>query len=162
LLAVIFCAAWSASASELSALATTTVVDLYRRSWVQNQTDQHYLRASKWFTVLWGAIALGFASIARQFENLIQAVNIIGSLFYGVILGIFFVAFFLKHVRGNAVFIAALISEIIVIAIYYFGNIAFLWLNFIGCGLVMALALLLQIFMKNSQNTSNELFLNNK
>lgn len=148
LLAVIFCAAWSASASELSALATTTVVDLYRRSWVQNKSDKHYLRASKWFTVLWGAIALGFASIARQFENLIQAVNIIGSLFYGVILGIFFVAFFLKHVRGNAVFIAALISEIIVIAIYYFGNIAFLWLNFIGCALVMGLAILLQIVVK--------------
>lgn len=147
LLAVIFCAAWSASASELSALATTTVVDLYRRSWVQGQTDRHYLRASKGFTVLWGAIALGFASIARQFENLIQAVNIVGSLFYGVILGIFFVAFFVKYVRGNAVFIAALISEIIVIAIYYFGNIAFLWLNFIGCGLVMALALLLQLLI---------------
>lgn len=159
LLAVIFCAAWSASASELSALATTTVVDLYRRSWVKNKTDKHYLRASKWFTVLWGAIALGFASIARQFENLIQAVNIIGSLFYGVILGIFFVAFFLKHVRGNAVFTAALISEVIVIAIYRYGDIAFLWLNFIGCGLVMLLAILLQIFIKNPQTPSNELLL---
>lgn len=93
LLAVIFCAAWSASASELSALSTTTVVDLYRRSWVKDRSDGHYLFASKCFTVLWGAIALGFASIARQFENLIQAVNIIGSIFYGVILGIFFVAF---------------------------------------------------------------------
>lgn len=148
LLAVIFCAAWSASASELSALATTTVVDFYRRSWVKNQTDKHYLRASKLFTVLWGAIALGFAAVARQFENLIQAVNIIGSLFYGVILGIFFVAFFLKKVGGNAVFVAALISEAIVMYIYFFQGIAFLWLNFIGCGLVMGLALLLEIFLK--------------
>lgn len=148
LLAVIFCAAWSASASELSALATTTVVDLYRRSWVKHQTDKHYLRASKLFTVLWGAIALGFAAVARQFENLIQAVNIIGSLFYGVILGIFFVAFFLKKIGGNAVFIAAIISEAIVIYIYFFQNVAFLWLNFIGCGLVMVLSLLLEIVIK--------------
>ncbi len=148
LLAVIFCAAWSASASELSALATTTVVDLYRRSWVKHQTDKHYLRASKLFTVLWGAIALGFAAVARQFENLIQAVNIIGSLFYGVILGIFFVAFFLKKIGGNAVFIAAIISEALVIYIYFFENVAFLWLNFIGCGLVMLLSLLLEIVIK--------------
>lgn len=148
LLAVIFCAAWSASASELSALATTTVVDLYRRSWVRHQTDKHYLRASKLFTVLWGAIALGFAAVARQFENLIQAVNIIGSLFYGVILGIFFVAFFLKKIGGNAVFIAAIISEAIVIYIYFFQNVAFLWLNFIGCGLVMVLSLSLEIVIK--------------
>jgi Na+/proline symporter len=144
LLAVIFCAAWSASASELSALATTTVVDLYRRSWVKDQTDSHYLLASKGFTILWGAIALGFAAVARQFENLIQAVNIVGSLFYGVILGIFFVAFFMKRVGGNAVFLAALIAEAAVISIYTFGNVAFLWLNFIGCGLVMVLAGVLQ------------------
>ncbi len=147
LLAVIFCAAWSASASELSALSTTTVVDLYRRSWVKDRSDSHYLLASKGFTVLWGAIALGFASIARQFENLIQAVNIIGSIFYGVILGIFFVAFFLKKVGGTAVFIAALISEALVIAIYFYGDIAFLWLNFIGCALVMSLAIVLELFV---------------
>ncbi|MDX1941492.1 MAG: sodium:solute symporter [Saprospiraceae bacterium] len=147
LFAVVFCAAWSASASELSALATTTVVDIYRRNFVKDQTDRHYLRASKFFMVLWGVIALSFAMAARQFENLIQAVNIIGSLFYGVILGIFFVAFFMKKIQGNAVFIAGLIAEAIILGIYFFGEIAFLWLNFIGCGLVMLIAGLLQLFL---------------
>lgn len=152
LLAVIFCAAWSASASELSALSTTTVVDLYRRSWMKDQSDAHYLRASKWFTVLWGLIALSFALVARQFENLIQAVNIIGSLFYGVILGIFFVAFFIKKVQGTATFIAALLAEALVIGIYFFTDIAFLWLNFIGCTLVMSIAGVLQIVIGKSKS----------
>ncbi|HMO38478.1 MAG TPA: sodium:solute symporter [Saprospiraceae bacterium] len=147
LLAVIFSAAWSSTASELSALSTTTVVDIYRRSFVQDATDRHYLRASKGFTVLWGAIALSFAAIADLFENLIQAVNIIGSLFYGVILGIFFVAFFMKRIGGNAVFTAAILGEACVLGIFFYGNIAFLWLNFIGCAIVMILAFLLQAVM---------------
>jgi len=151
LLAVIFSAAWSSTASELSALSTTTVVDIYRRSFVKNATDRHYLNASKVFTIIWGAIALCFAVIADLFENLIQAVNIIGSLFYGVILGIFFVAFFMKKVKGTATFIAALIGELVVLGVFFLGDIAFLWLNLIGCGVVMLLAGGLHLFLNDKQ-----------
>lgn len=149
LLAVIFSAAMSSTSSELSALATTTVVDIYRRSLAPHRTDDHYLAASKWLTIAWGTLALIFAATADLFDNLIQAVNIIGSLFYGVILGIFLVAFFLKGVGGRAVFYAALICESIIIAIFVansFGyiDIAYLWLNLIGCALTMLVALILQ------------------
>lgn len=151
LLAVIFSAAWSSTSSELSALSTTTVVDMYRRSFVKEATDRHYLRASKWFTVLWGALALGFALIADLFENLIQAVNIIGSLFYGTILGIFLVAFFMKRIGGTAVFIAAIISEGIVVALYFLENIAFLWLIPIGVACVMLFSWLLEMTLGNNK-----------
>jgi Na+/proline symporter len=149
LLAVIFSAAMSSTSSELSALATTTVVDIYRRSLAKNRTDDHYLSASKWLTIAWGVLALIFAASANLFDNLIQAVNIIGSLFYGVILGIFLVAFFLKWVGGQAVFYAALIGEAIVVVIFTanslgYIDIAYLWLNLIGCGLTMLLAMAIQ------------------
>jgi len=119
LLAIIFSAAWSSTASELSALATTTVVDIYRRSVVKEQTDRHYLNASRWFTAIWGLLALFFAYTASLFDNLIQAVNIIGSLFYGAILGIFFVAFFMKKIGSKAVFYAAIMAEAIVLLMFY-------------------------------------------
>jgi hypothetical protein len=148
LLAVIFSAAMSSTASELNALATTTVVDIYKRSWMPNRDDYHYLRASKMFTVFWGIIALLFATFASLFDNLIEAVNIIGSIFYGTILGIFLVAFFIKRVGGFAVFVAALIAESIIIFIYFWGiDIAYLWLNAIGCILVVIISLLIQGFM---------------
>lgn len=164
LLAMIFSAAWSSSSSELNALSTTTVVDIYRRMVVKDASDKHYLNMSKWFTVFWGVVALGFAVLAQEFENLIQAVNIIGSLFYGVILGIFLTAFFLKRVGGRATFIAALISEVLVAAIFIMNEyelkialggfvfqikIAYLWLNFIGCALVMCFASIFQLFLSN-------------
>lgn len=138
LIAVIFSAAMSSSASELNALATTTVVDVYRRRIKTDGTDAHYLFASKAFTVLWGCIALSFAAFASLFDNLIEAVNIIGSVFYGTILGIFVVAFFLKSVGGRAVFYAAIVAEIFVVAVYtlnYYEYIQFtyLWLNPLGC-----------------------------
>jgi Na+/proline symporter len=153
LLAVIFSAAMSSTASELNALATTTVIDIYRRSLVPDKSDRHYLNASKWFTILWGATALMFALIANLFDNLIEAVNIIGSLFYGVILGIFVVAFFMKRIRGNSVFIAAIVSELIVILIFTLDNygiisIAYLWLNLIGCVLVMIFSQLFYLIRK--------------
>ena len=153
LLAVIFSAAMSSTASELNALATTTVIDLYKRSFVPDASDTHYLNASRFFTIFWGVLALCFAMMANLFDNLIEAVNIIGSLFYGTILGVFMVAFFLKQVRGKAVFIAALIAEAIVITIYVLDyqevlHIAYLWLNLIGCLLVMGIGLLLQSFDK--------------
>ncbi|MEZ5042548.1 MAG: sodium:solute symporter [Saprospiraceae bacterium] len=148
LLAVIFSAAMSSTASELNALATTTVIDLYKRSFAKNREDRHYLQASKFFTMVWGAIALLFAITASLFENLIQAVNIIGSLFYGVILGIFLVAFLMKKVGGNAVFIAAIIGEACILGLFALNtygvlSISFLWLNPIGCILVMVIAWLL-------------------
>lgn len=149
LIAVIFSAAMSSIASELNALSTTSMVDLYKRFLFPNENDQHYLLASKGFVVLWGLIALGFAEAASLFENLIEAVNIIGSLFYGVILGIFLTGFFVKYVQGWSVFFAALIGEALVITIYYLStqgviDLAFLWLNLIGCLLVMLIAIILE------------------
>jgi SSS family transporter len=158
LLAVIFSASMSSTSSELNSLATTTVIDIYKRSFVKEQTDQHYLFVSKAFTLLWGAIAVLFALSARLFENLIQAVNIVGSLFYGTILGIFLVGFFMKAVKGQAVFIAAIVTELIILLLFYlnetgtpisFGgkeivvNIGYLWLNLIGCSLVMFISFIL-------------------
>lgn len=149
LLAVILCAAMSSISSELNALATTSVVDIYRRSVVKDKSDRHYLTSSRWFTILWGLLALSFATFASLVENLIEAVNIVGSIFYGVILGIFMVAFFMKFVKGRAVFAAAIISEAIVITVFILSrqgiiDIAYLWLNAIGCLLVMVIAALLQ------------------
>ena len=216
LLAVIFSAAMSSTASELNALATTTVIDIYKRSLNQNKSDEHYLSASKWFTIFWGAICLLFALRASLFDNLIEAVNIIGSLFYGTILGIFFAAFFFDKYRkstlvvsvitfslvvgvcsslaykselgsqmisnfglsntvpfilgtmalagliaalfiskyftrigAKSVFYGALLAEVFVIVIYAldhydYVNIAYLWLNLIGCFLVLMFSLLIE------------------
>lgn len=145
MLAMIFCASWSTTASELSALAATAVSDIYRRRLVQNRDDAHYLRASKWAVALWGVFIVAFAIFASLSENLIQAVNMIGSLFYGTILGIFFTAFFLKKVGGKAVFLAALVTELVVLYLFFDVNRdAFLWYNPLGCGLVMALGWLFQ------------------
>jgi len=148
LLAVIFSAAMSSTASELNALSTTTVVDIYKRSLMPGRDDYHYLRASKLFTVLWGIIALLFATFASLFDNLIEAVNIIGSVFYGTILGIFVVAFFLKRIQSLAVFLAALLAEGVVLFIYFTqADFAYLWLNAVGCLLVMFFGLILQALL---------------
>ena len=153
LLAVIFSAAMSSTSSELNALATTTVIDLYRRSIHPNNTDRHYLLISKIFTIGWGIIALSFAAFASLFDNLIEAVNIVGSVFYGTILGIFIVAFFTKKVSGKAVFIAAIITQLLVITIfimdkYEIVEIAYLWLNLIGCLLVVMIASFLEMIQQ--------------
>ncbi|MEL7248682.1 MAG: sodium:solute symporter, partial [Bacteroidota bacterium] len=144
-----FSAAMSSTSSELNALATTTVIDIYKRSVISDREDEHYLSASKWFTILWGVLALIFALYADLFENLIQLVNVIGSLVYGSILGIFMVAFFQKRIGGLAVFIAAIVAELVVVTIFLLDqyeviNVAFLWLNLIGCVLVMILAEIFQ------------------
>lgn len=158
LFAVIFCAAMSSIASELAALSTTTVVDLYRRSFRPHESDEHYLRVSKGFTLAWGMLAIVFAAIASLFENLIQAVNIVGSLLYGTILGIFLVAFFFKRITATPVFISGLIAEAVVIAVYFFDradgveDIGFLWLNPIGCGVVILFSLLLQSLWGRKEN----------
>ncbi|MCC9138565.1 sodium:solute symporter [Pontibacter silvestris] len=147
LLAVIFSAAMSSSASELNALASTTVVDIYRRNVRKGDSDKHYLNASKLFTVGWGVTAILFAMFASLFDNLIEAVNIVGSIFYGTILGIFLVAFYLKSIKGNAVFIAAVLAEAVVLYCFYSTEIAFLWFNVIGCGLVIFFGYILQLLL---------------
>tara|TARA_S200000501_G_scaffold139893_2_gene132304 strand:+ start:4335 stop:5984 length:1650 start_codon:yes stop_codon:yes gene_type:complete len=132
LIAVIICAAMSSTASELNALAATTTVDLYKRNMSKNKSDKHFLNMSKLFTVMWGIIAICFASIGNLFENLIQLVNIIGSIFYGTILGIFLIGFFTKKIKSNSVFYSACISQILIFVIYFSIDISYLWLNFIG------------------------------
>jgi Na+/proline symporter len=143
LLAVILSAAMSSTASELNALATTTVVDLYKRN-RNNLSETHYVNASKFFTLFWGIIAILFASFGSLYENLIQLVNIIGSIFYGTILGVFVVAIFLKRIKGQAIFYAALISEALIIYIFYLDVLGYLWLNVIGTILTILLGYLLQ------------------
>ncbi len=159
LIAMILAAACSSGASAINALATTTVIDIYQRLYKPEASDRHYLRMSKFFVAAWCLISLGFAFSAQLFDNLIQAVNIIGSIFYGVILGVFLAAFFQPKVKGRAVFIAAILTQIIVIVVYVlseykidlnlFGlvipvRVAYLWLNLIGCLLVMGIAGILQ------------------
>jgi solute:Na+ symporter, SSS family len=140
LFAVIFSAAMSSTSSELNALASTTTVDIYKRSVRKGEGENHYLIASKLFTFFWGLVAIFFATFASLVDNLIEAVNILGSLFYGTILGIFLVAFFFKYVRSNSIFIAAVIAETVVIITYFFSDIGFLWFNVIGCGLAVILS----------------------
>ncbi|MDB2314147.1 sodium:solute symporter [Flavobacteriaceae bacterium] len=147
LLAVILSAAMSSSASEINALSATTVVDLYQR-FHNTENEKHYVWAGKGFTLLWGIIAIAFALIGNLFENLIQLVNIIGSLFYGTILGIFLIAIFLKSIRANAVFYAALLTEIIVLIINSQEWVSFLWLNVIGAVTCVIIAQLFQRIIK--------------
>ena len=154
LLAVILSAAMSSTASELNALASTTVIDLYKRHHKEERSEEHYLAASKWFTLMWGVIAIAFASLADLFDNLIQLVNIIGSIFYGNVLGIFLLAFFIKMVKSNAVFIAALITQAIVLIVFELEIMPYLWLNVLGCALVISIAFLIQ--MMNGKKTEIE------
>ncbi len=143
LIAVIFSAAMSSTASELNALAATTTVDLYRRN-ISAKSEVHYVKASKVFTLCWGLIAIFFASIGNLFENLIQFINIIGSVFYGTILGVFLVGIFLKNVKGRAVFWAAILSESLIILLFFQNKVSFLWLNLIGALFTVIFALIFQ------------------
>jgi Na+/proline symporter len=153
MLAMIFCASWSTTASELSALSATTVSDIYRRSLAPGRDDTHYFRASRVATVLWGAFIVVFASYADLFDNLIQAVNMVGSIFYGTILGIFFTAFFLPGVQGRAVFWAAVAAQSIIAYLFFFvDKNPYLWYNPLGCGLVMGLSWVLQKVLPNPKN----------
>jgi len=161
LLAVILSAAMSSTASELNALGTITGLDLYKRNRKETQTDKHYVMASKGFTLLWGVIAILIACVANLFDNLIQLVNIIGSIFYGNVLGIFLLAFFLKFVKGNAVFFAGILTQVIIIVLYYNlihihpsgqEKLGYLWLNFIGSALVILLAILFEGFDRLLKN----------
>lgn len=153
LLAVILSAAMSSSASGLNALASTTAIDIYKRNLKCEKSEKHFLNATRFFTLLWGIIAILFACVGTLFENLIQLVNIVGSIFYGTVLGIFLVGFYIKYVRAEAMFWAALITQTVVFVIYYFAihiypsgeeKLGYLWLNFIGAVLAIVLSLLMQ------------------
>jgi Na+/proline symporter len=152
LLAVILSAAMSSTASEINALATITAIDLYGRNLKEEKGDNHMVKMTKWFTLGWGAIAITIACFANLAENLIQLVNIIGSIFYGNVLGIFLLAFFFKYVKGNAVFSAGIITQLIIIGLYFLDeydiiNLPYLWLNFLGCFIVIVIAHLFQFIL---------------
>lgn len=158
LIAVILSAAMSSTASELSALGTTTTVDLYKRirsskgkesNGPVDYSGSKNLLISKLFTAMWGVVAIAFASFASMVDNLIEAVNILGSIFYGTVLGLFLVAFFLKRVSSTPVFIAALIAQVLVILLYFSSDLGFLWFNLIGCMLVVVISLVLQAFYRS-------------
>ena len=148
LIAVIFSAAMSSTSSEINALASTTVVDFYKNLIKKDGSDHSDLMASKWLTVLWGGLAISFAFLAHLSENLIEMVNILGSIFYGNILGIFLVAFFIKYVKGHAVFIAAIISQLTIFVLFTTTNIGYLWYNVIGCVLTISLGMILQAVIR--------------
>jgi len=153
LLAVIISAAMSSTASGLNALASTTAIDIYKRNIKEEKSEKHYVNVTKFFTLFWGIIAILFASIGTLFENLIQLVNIVGSIFYGTVLGIFLVGFYIKFVHAKAVFYSAVISQITIFIIYYFAifiypsgeeKLGYLWLNFIGAMLTIVLSIMMQ------------------
>lgn len=151
LLAVIFLASMGSMASGLNSLASTTIVDFYRRIFKKEESDKEYLSASRWATVIWGLFCIIIAFYASKVGNLIEAVNILGSLFYGTILGIFLVAFYMKKINGTAVFYAALIAEAFIIYAWIVNLTAFLWLNVIGCLLVMLFSFLIQAMMQKKE-----------
>jgi Na+/proline symporter len=144
LIAAFFAAALASKAAELNALASTTTVDFYHPLVRRGATDQHLVTASKCFTILWGLVAIAFALFANLAENLIQAQNIVGSIFYGVMLALFLVAFFLRRVGGTAVFWAALLAQVLVFVLYAHLNISYLWYNVIGCAACVLFSLVLQ------------------
>ncbi|MEM9327248.1 MAG: sodium:solute symporter, partial [Bacteroidota bacterium] len=154
LIAVILSAAMSSTSSEISALASTTAIDFYKRFFKPEATEGHYLLASKAITLLWGGLAILFAFIAKSSENLIEAVNIIGSIFYGTILGIFLVAFFFKYIKGTSVFYAALLAQGVVIAFHFLtvaGVLTFSYLmyNVVGCLLTILFGFMLQLLRRS-------------
>ena len=160
LLAVIFSAAMSSSASGLTALASTTAIDIYKRNIKKEKSEKHFVNATKYFTLLWGVIAIAFACVGTLFENLIQLVNIVGSIFYGTVLGVFLVGFYIKFVKANAIFYSAVISQITIFFIYYYTihiyptgqeKLGYLWLNFIGASLTVILSILFQFVTKGNK-----------
>ena len=145
LVAVIFCATMSATSAVLNALGSTSAIDLYRPLIRPTASDHHYVVATRWLTAAWGLVAIAVASFASLVENLIEAGNILGSVFYGSILGLFLVAFFLRTVRGSAVFFAAVIAQTLVLVLFFTSSIGYLWFNVIGCTAVLLLAWILQV-----------------
>ena len=133
-------------------MASTTAMDLYKRNVTTEKNDMHFVKASKWFTLGWGVLAILVACVANLFDNLIQLVNIIGSIFYGNILGIFLLAFFVKYVKSKATFVAAILTQAIIVFVWYMDYLPYLWLNVLGCGIVMAIAIVLQTTFKAKEH----------
>ncbi|MEY2878303.1 MAG: hypothetical protein RLZZ15_683 [Verrucomicrobiota bacterium] len=157
LLAVMFASALSSKAGELNALATTSTIDLWRHFRPLAQSDEaRNVRNAKWFTAFWGLFAIGFALFVSFAENLIEALNIVASIFYPALLGVFVVAFFLKWVRGDAVFWAAIAAQAVVLAIYFYGSIGYLWLNPIGCATCVLFAVVLQAVLGRETNLTTD------
>lgn len=148
LIAIIFLAAWGSIAAALNSLASTTVIDIYQRLYNGNASPEHYLRVSKLWSLIWGVFCIVVAQFASGLGSLIEVVNVLGSWFYGVTLGIFMVAFYLKRVGGTATFWGAIAAEAVVLAMYGTEQVSFLWLNAIGCVLVVVFALMIQPFVK--------------
>lgn len=144
LIAIIFLASMGATSSAINSLASTTVIDIYKRFVSKQASDKNYLNASRIFTLMWGGVTIIIALYANQLGNLLEAVNILGSLFYGTILGIFLVAFYFKKIGGRAVFWSAILSEVVVVFIWKADVIAFLWLNLIGCTCVLLLGVIIE------------------
>jgi Na+/proline symporter len=157
LVAAFFAAALSSKAAELSALGSSTTVDFYRHVVRRDATDAHYLAASRWFTAFWGLVAIAFALYAHLAENLIQAVNILGSIFYGVMLGLFVVAFFIRRVGGTAVFWSALAAQALVILLHWKLNISYLWYPLIGCAACVVFSLGLQTFIGKEEGAKEQI-----
>lgn len=164
LLAVIFSAAMSGTASGINALAATTTIDIYKRNLKSKKTDKHFVNATKLFILIWGLIAILFACFCNLFENLIQLVNLIGSIFYGTVLGVFLVGIYLKKIQSNPVFYAALISQVTIFFIYYYTiysypvgqeKLSYLWLNFIGAFLTITIATILQLLRLKKTEPKN-------
>jgi Na+/proline symporter len=153
IIAIIFLASMGSTASGLNSLAGTFIVDFYKRIIKKDNQEINYLKASRWATFVWGAFCIIVALYASRLGNLIEAVNILGSLFYGTILGIFLVAFYVKHVQSQAVFIAACIAEVFIIIAWQMDLMAFLWLNVLGCILVVGIAIILQVILPQKKNT---------
>ncbi|MCC9020124.1 MULTISPECIES: sodium:solute symporter [Flavobacterium] len=168
LLAVILSAAMSSTASGLNALASTTAIDIYKRNLKTEKSEKHYLNATKFFTLFWGIVAILFACVGTLFENLIQLVNIIGSIFYGTVLGIFLVGFYLRRVKAKAMFYSAIISQLTIFIIYYFmiaiypsgqEKLGYLWLNFIGAILTIVLSLFMQLAFFRNEPDAEEIII---
>ncbi len=157
LIAIIFLAAMGATAGGLNSLASTTYVDFVKRFFIKEKTEKQELQYSRLITVLWGVFCLFVALFAGQMGSLIEAVNVLGSLFYGTILGIFIAAFYFKKLKGTAVFIGAVIAEIFVVVCWQLDLFAFLWLNLIGCVLVVLFAYLAQIFLQNKKTNAEQI-----
>jgi Na+/proline symporter len=153
LVAAFFAAALSSKAAELNALGSSTTIDFYRHIIKRDATDARCVAASRWFTALWGLVAIGFALYAHLAENLIQAVNILGSIFYGVMLGLFVVAFFVRRVGGTAVFWAAVAAQSLVFVLYFNLTISYLWYPLIGCAACVVFSLILQMILGRGGET---------
>jgi Na+/proline symporter len=152
LIVMVFFASMNSTSAELNALASTTVIDIYKRLVRPHASDRHYVTVARFSTVLWGAFAIGFAQYASRLGTLVEAVNILGSIFYGTILGIFLLAFYARGLSGTATFLAALVAEAVVVACFAGTEISFLWYNVIGCVAVVAAAPLFELALRRRRS----------